>query len=201
MIENIGVAKPTGDTVFVTLENPLQEKIKTKAGVEIYLPSWLNIEQYASVQGWVHSVGDRSNLGLKEGEEVALSYHLVAAHDTINGSVVYHNCHRIGEELVWKAESFMVMAVKRDGEWEAVGDWVLMKEVKSPPKYNTFLVLPEFLDSQPRKGAAEFVSGDVPVSKGDIVLFNESFRSTYTLPDSTEFIILNKEYIDAYEQV
>ena len=212
--------KPTGGSVFVTLENALQEKITFASGAEIYLPSWLDIEGYATCHGIVHSVGERCLLDLNKGDEVAVSYQLVADYQRVGDQVIYNRCLLSEGEAVWKADyldefdaqvegrkpgEHMVMAKKVDGQWQALGDYVLLQEAEEKPTVKTSLILTG-LSQKKADNYGYFVSGNLPIQKGAKVYWGNcnrtnpaSFKSIYTFPDGSKYIILNNRYIMAYE--
>lgn len=209
---NTYAAKPVGDCVFLELDNALQEKLTLESGVEIFLPSWLDQEKYSTCVGRVHSIGDRCKLDIKEGDEVAISYLLVADYERRDDAVIYNRCFNIGNKVVWKAQwvdidrnEHEIMAVKRDGKWQSVGNWVLLKEIKNEPTFKTTIpnfILPD-VATKPADDHGILVSGDVEAPVGSKCYWGGykrttlpgSLKSKYQLPDGEEYIFINKDYI------
>jgi co-chaperonin GroES (HSP10) len=190
--------RPIKDYVFVEME-ALQEKITfKKSGATIYLPSYLERERYATVQAVVNSVGPLSKLGLNPGDTVACDYRIVSDYEWIGDTPRYNRCYRIGDKTVWKADNFMISGVFKDGKWNAIGEWVYLKEIKHTQEYQTSLQLPTEMMTKTKEGCATFISGDLPIPEGATVYFNEKFRNTYQFPDGEEYIIMDRQFILAW---
>jgi len=190
--------KPVGSNVFVTIPEALQTKIKTENGVELYIDPSFEPEEWAVTTAIVHSVGGRFPHNIKKGDEVMVSYLMVADYYTIDGERRFNRVKRYGDEIVWEAEEFMILAVKRENEWEGLGKWIVMDDIKGEEIKSSFLIIPDSVQSKVLKGCAEFISGDLEVPKGSKVYFQEMFRSYYKFPDGRKRMIMDKELIIGY---
>lgn len=197
-METQSTMKPVGSNVFVTIPEALQTTIKTKNGVELYIDPSFEPEQWAVTTAIVHSVGDRFKYNIKKGDEVMVSYLMVADYYTIDGERIFNRVKRYGNEVVWEAEEFMILAVKREDEWEGLGNWVVMDDIKGQELKSSFLIIPDSVQAKVLQGCAEFISGDLDVPKGSKVYFNEMFRSYYKFPDGRDRLIMDKELIIGY---
>lgn len=197
--------KPVLDGIFLKFETALQEELELKSGAKIHLASWLNKEENATVIGTVHSIGDTAKLkyitggveyDVKDGDEVACSYHVVAAHELDkDGTTTYHNCYWMGKEKLWLASVENIMAVNKGG-WVGVNDWVVMKEVFEPEVTSSFIIIPESMKIPVlMKGRGEYVSGDLDCAKGQHLFFDEQYRSVYQI-GSEKFIFLKRDRIE-----
>lgn len=196
--------KPVLDNILLKFETALQEELQLKNGAKILLASWLNKEEHATVIGTVYSIGGTCKLkyvsggveyDVKEGDTIACSYHVVANHTLDKDDVTtYHNCYRMGEENLWLASEYNIMAVKKD-IWYGVNEWVLMKEVFKKPVTSSFLLIPESVNIPKLvPGRGEYVSGDIDAAKGEEVVFDEPYRSLYQI-GAEKYIILKRERI------
>lgn len=190
------MVSPVCNGVFVTVENILQEKLRLYSGVEIFVPSYLDKEKWATTEGVVHSVGANCKLGIKPGDIVALDYRLASDYDINGDSVSYNRVLRVGSEVVWRADEWMILAVWRNNQWHAVGDWCFLEEIEEATVASSLLILTE-LSKQKKQGHGIIVSGsDAPV--GTTAVFPEKYRSLYTFPNGKTYIVLNKDYILGY---
>lgn len=190
--------KPVGSNVFVTIPEALQTTIKTQNGVELYIDPSFEPEQWAITTAIVHSVGGRFPHNIKEGDEVMVSYLMVADYYTIGEERFYNRVKRYNNEVVWEAEEFMILAVKRETEWEGLGKWIIMDDIEGEEMKSSFLIIPDSIQSKVLKGCGEFVSGDLDVAAGAKLYFNEMFRSYYKFPDGRSRMIMDKELIVGY---
>lgn len=197
-METQSTLKPVGSTVFVTLPEALQSKIKMESGVELYIDPSFEPEQWAVTSGIVHSVGSRYPFDIKPGDEVMISYMLVADYWTVNGERVFNRVKRYNNEIVWEADDWMIMAVYRDGEWQGLGEWVILDDATKEEVQSSLIIIPEAFQAKVRQGCGVFVSGDLPIPKGSIAYFTEAFRSYYNFPNGRKRIILKKDLILAH---
>jgi len=69
---------PIQDKVFLSIDKALVDEISTDSGFKLYLaPEW-NFEHNATVSGKVSVLPKNFSKDLKEGDEVAFSYHVIA---------------------------------------------------------------------------------------------------------------------------
>jgi hypothetical protein len=197
-METQSAMKPIGSNVFVTIPEALQTTIKTKNGVELYIDPSFEPEQWAITTAIVHSVGDRFTHNIKKGDEVMVSYLMVADYYTIDGERIFNRVKRYNNEVVWEAEEFMVLAVKRETEWEGVGKWVILDDIKGEELKSSFLIIPDSVQTKVLKGCGKFISGNLDLPSGTKVYFNEMFRSYYKFPEGIDRMIMDKELIFAY---
>ena len=201
--------QPTGDRVFVQFDSATVDVKVLPSGHKIYLPSAKGrVEQFATVVGVVHSEGVRGKLGLVKGDIVACSYQIVSNYELRNdGVTVYRNYYRLPDDSrVWKAEATQIMAVKRDGVWKSLGDWVLMTEIKSRvsvPIIGTTHVA-DGTDSVEEELAIGAIlptvkhPGQGRTLDGRIAYFDNGYRSEYEI-EGTTYIILPNRLIAAYK--
>lgn len=188
-----------GRKVLLRFEGATRAYKQLTTGHKIYLVSELpgNREKYATVVGQLHSKGYRcKDLNADSGDTVAVSYH-VCANYTLkdDGVTVYGNYFSIGNECLWAADDWTIMAKKVGDKWVAVGDWVLMKETFTQPFYHTSLALPEMSTSPIlNKSEGKYMSGDIDAKEGDVVLFKEDYRSVYEI-EGENYIVLKKDRI------
>jgi hypothetical protein len=197
-METQSTLKPVGSTVFVTLPEALQSKIKMESGVELYIDPSFEPEQWAVTKGIVHSVGDRYPFDIRPGEDVMISYMLVADYWNVDGERKFNRVKRYNDEIVWEADDWMIMAVLRDGEWQGIGQWVVLDDAKVEEMQSSLIIIPEAYQAKVRPGCGVFVSGDLPIPKGNIAYFNEQFRSYYNFPNGKKRMVMKKELILAH---
>lgn len=199
--------KPTSESVFIKMDSALTESITFKSGVSLLTPSYLDREKFAACIGIVHSKGDFCTLNIEVGDEVLVSYQMVSDYTYHGDEPVLHRLLNIEGEFLWKAdwlfkeyEEHMILAKKVGDRWHPTGNYVFLKEALKP-KVSSFLALP------PQTGSANdsgyFYAGGLELQEGDKVYWgfgkrtrnNEGLKAVYVLPNSEEFIIMNKEFI------
>lgn len=190
--------KPIGSNVFLTIPEALQTTIKTKSGVELYIDPSFEPEQWAVTTAIVHSVGDRFKYNIAPGDTVMVSYLMVADYYTVDENRIFNRVKRYNDQVVWEADEYMILAVKRENEWEGIGSWVLLDDIKGKELTSSFLIIPDNIQPKVLEGCAEFISGDIDVPKHSKVYFNEAYRSYYTFPDGRKRLIMNKDIIIGY---
>lgn len=199
-METQSTMKPVGSNVFVTIPEALQTTIKTKNGVELYIDPSFEPEQWAVTTAIVHSVGDRFKYNIKKGDEVMVSYLMVADYYTVGDQRIFNRVKRHGNEVVWEADEYMILAVKREDDWEGIGTWVILDDMVGEEIKSSFLIIPDSVQSKVIKDCGIFVSGDLEVPKGARAFFKEEYRSYYKFPDGRDRMILNKELIYGFIQ-
>ena len=204
------MVKPIGESVFLKLDSALQESITFKSGVNLMTPSYLDREKYASCIATVYSIGDNCTLDIKEGDEVLVSYQMVSDYTFHGDEPVLHRLFNIEGEFLWKADwifkeyaEHMILAKKVGDKWIPTGNYVFLKEANKP-------VTSSFLDLPPQQGSSDnsghFYAGDLDLEVGAKVYWgfnlggkdSAGLKAMYMLPNSEEFIIMNKEFICSY---
>lgn len=185
---------------FLQLES-IYNDIKTlPSGHKIYLVPEQNRGNSVTVTGIVFS--DDTGLGIEKGDKVAFSYQVVANYTLGNDNITtYHNQYLIDGDLLWKARKDQLFAVYRNGRWDALGDWVLMNEVKIFPDLGVGDLSNEerqaiglFVKEEIKQDCGIYHSGSVDASIGDILYFDSGYRSIYDISGET-FIVLRKQRI------
>lgn len=199
--------KPTKNRVFVEFQSTTNDVKVLPSGHKLYMPTAQGrIELFATVVGKVHSCGGK--LGLTKGEEVACAYQIISNYELRNdGVTVYRNYYRLPDDSrVWKAEADQIMAVKRNGEWVGLGDWMLMEELTEKPKIPIFGVpsTTEFKYGSKEEEVAvaallptRVLPGVGRTQNGNLAYFDEGHRSMYEI-EGKKCIILPKRLIVAY---
>lgn len=191
---------PPGTHLFVEIPEILQSTITTENGVTLFIDPSFEPEQHAQVNGKIYSIGGRCKLNVKEDDEIAISYHMAADYFVDdNGDRKFNRVFNIDDKLVWLCDENFVMARKVEGEWQAVGNWVLLKAIPETEVKSSFIIIPDTVKSKMKPGKCTFLSGDLDVPVNSTVLFDEIYRSVYRFKDGTEFVILNKDIIYGYE--
>ncbi len=212
-------------SVYVTLPSALQEYIQFKSGHKLYLPVDNNREQYATVLGVVHTVGEKCLSDLRQGDEVLISYKVTADVQVNDDNAIlkYNRVLDYDGDIVWQCRTASrvpesihfpdgidytkeeIFAVKRNGKWQAIGGWTYMLPIEEQPAYKSeFLILPESMNGKIREGSATFVSAgeDIDAQEGDEVMFDKQYLHEYTLPDNTTAYFIKTQYVwGVYEQV
>lgn len=203
--------KPSSDSVFIKMDSALMDSITFKSGVSLLTPSYLDREKFATCIGTIHSKGDKCTLDVQEGDEVLVSYQMVTDYTFHGDEPVLHRILNIEGEFLWKADwifkeygEHMILAKKVGDRWQPVGNYVFLKEhIKKQLK--STLELPPTKDSSDDCGY--FYAGDLDIKEGTKCFWgfgtrtnnNAGLKAIYVLPDSQEFIVMNKEFIYAYE--
>jgi co-chaperonin GroES (HSP10) len=191
---------PPGSQLFVEVPEILQSTVTTENGVTLFIDPSFEPEQHAQVNGKVYSLGGRCKLNIKEDDEIAISYHMAADYFVDdNGDRKFNRVFNIDDKLVWLCDEGFIMAHKVDGEWKAVGDWVLLKAIPENEIKSSLIIIPDTITTKYKQGKCTFLSGDLDVPVNSTVLFQEMYRSVYRFKDGTEFVILKKDRIYGYE--
>lgn len=184
-----------------------QNEIDFGNGQKLYIEGSLRVEHYA------HSIGEvvvSGVDGLMTGEKVGLSYQALCNYDWVDchGKVtmvpekavarVFHNQFEHEGETLFTIEKEHILCKISDEKYDGFGDWVLMKSIKheSTGIIKT-LGSDTRTDTNIEQGVGVYVSGDLPVKEGAILLFAEKFRSEYEFGYNNKFIVLKKDYINA----
>ena len=67
----------------------------------------------------------------------------------------------------------------RDGDFEALGDWVFLKSIKHESEGLVTLGMDTRIETNVRKGVGIYWSGGIDAVRGDEIYFDERFRSEY----------------------
>lgn len=131
--------------------------------------------------------------GIEVGDKVLVSYQAFGNFDDINSvEISWYGRDRIG--FVIGQEH--ILGVVRDGEFEALGEWVFLKPIKHEVDGELVtLGLDTRIDTNVKKGVGTYWSGDIDAVKGDEICFDERFRSEYEFGYSNKFIVLPKELL------
>jgi len=191
---------PPGNQLFVEVPEILQSTVTTENGVTLFIDPSFEPEQHAQVNGKVYSLGGRCKLNIKENDEILISYHMAADYFVDdNGDRKFNRVFNIDDKLLWLCDESFIMAHKVDGEWKAVGDWILLKAIPENEIKSSFIIIPDTITTKYKQGKCTFLSGDLDVPVNSTVLFQEIYRSVYKIKDGTEFVILKKDRIYGYE--
>ena len=196
------------NSVFLKIENIYQDEITFDSGVKILIPTFMDRERYCASTAIVHSVPDNLKLDIKAGDEVVIAYNIIADYSILGESVIYHRSYVIDGENVWAADwldqdnlEHMVMAKKVGEDWQPIGNWCMLEEIEEEEIVST-LIIPDIAKKK-ANNKAKWYNGDLPILKGEVVYFGtgrrqdnpSSLKNIYVLPDSKEYIFINKDYI------
>jgi len=142
------------------------------------------------------------NPGLKSRSRTNYAYR----RDKINGEQVtekiYLKEYEIDGQKVFMVDQSFVLFKRVGDEFQAYGDWVILRPIKKPVQYaNMPGVGMAMSGDQIKRGAAIYISGGglekEGVMPGDEVLIEERFRSHYTFGYQNDFIIFSVRYVMA----
>lgn len=190
-----------GAIAFVELPSATLGGYTTESGIIIVPDPTKRLEEIAAVDGTIVAVGERFGLQVKAGDKVAVNYRLTSDFtQDEDGSPLHKRCYIVDGKLVWKADPLHIMAVLRDGKWQALGDWVIMKPIEEPnPRFkDTTLIIPDNAKTIIALGRGTFISGDIDAPEGCTLCFDHPMKSVYTFPDQQEYWLINKNHIDGY---
>lgn len=181
-------SRPVLDGVLLDLDAPIRDSVTFSSGVRLYLDTWGSQEEKATVVGKVYSVGELSELGLREGDFVAISYHVISRYTNLaDGRTVYHNKLWIDDQWLWPASNDQVHAVWREGKWCAVGEWVLLDEVWPERITSELLHVEQNLNPVMDRG---IVLSGIEEWEGHMVSYNPAYRSVYMLPEVVDGVVV-----------
>jgi hypothetical protein len=110
---------------------------------------------------------------------------------------VHHNAWLINDQLVWLTRPERVIAVYRNNEWQAVGDRILLEQIKGNAYESDSILIPD-LATGVLAGRGTFVSGDLNISRETIVVFDQSKSDVYQFSDGIEYIVVSKAFVFGY---
>lgn len=164
-------------------------------GQKIYIDPSFNPEQHSSVLAKVEESGID---GIEVGDIVAVSYQVAFRYKVVGETRVYENEITLpdGRE-VFDVPFALVIAVKKDDGYKAIGDYCLLKEKAiTEAKTESGLILPTLaVEAESKWCEAEFLSGDLDAEKGDIVMFEKPYRSEYEFDWNEKYLVIPKHYI------
>ena len=93
------------------------------------------------------------------------------------------------------------MAKKVGEDWQPIGNWCMLEEIEEEEIKST-LIIPDIAKKK-ANNKAKWYNGDLPIPKGEVVYFGtgrrqdspSTLKNIYVLPDSKEYIFINKDYI------
>jgi hypothetical protein len=134
-------------------------------GQKIYIDPSFNPEQHSSVLAKVEESGID---GIEAGDIVAVSYQVAFRYKVVGETRVYENEITLpdGRE-VFDVPFALVIAVKKDDGYKAIGDYCLLKEKAiTEAKTESGLILPTLaVEAESKWCEAEFLSGDLDAKR------------------------------------
>lgn len=199
--------------LIVRLSKKLYDSKTFESGQTIFFdPSW-HPEEYAMLEAIVISVPfgviDRADyygyrICVEPGDQILIRYDVVFAyHDQPErDSPIYKNLIFEYNEATnkyeenWLCDILQVFAVKRNGEWQMINDFVMLDIMKETSVKDTYIILPDSLINKEVKHKAIVKAGGsvLGLSNGSIVYIHPGMVMRYQL-NLLPFYIIKRQYI------
>ena len=162
-------------------------------GQTLYISGEERPEWWSNVIGVVEESGID---GIKKGDTIAVSYQVVFSYRYVGETRLYNNEITLPDGRdVFIVDKAHVLAIKKGDEYEAFGDWCLLKFEEKKDIVTSGGVIVPFDDSS-KWNEAEFVSGAVDCDKGQLVMYEKCYHSEYEFEWKNKYVVLNKDYLN-----
>ena len=180
----------------------LQESVDIGDGMKLYISGEERPEHWANVVGEVVASGVK---GIEVGDKVGVSYQVIFKYDYVGDTRIYTSKVVLDDDsVVWVVEYNEILCKIEGDKYIGWGDWVLLRAIENDmdeqysdeaKKIVEGLIVNHKALNPVVKGRAKFISGDIDCKEGDVVLFEEKYRSKYEFGYKNEFIVLSKDLI------
>jgi len=197
-----------GNCAFISLPSATMGGYTLESGIIVPPPSKRQEEAAACVGTVVAVKGPvyyerldekRSKvfIDVHPGEKIAVDYRVTSTGRQEEHGFSHTNAWMIDDQLVWQAKPGSLIAIERDGKWEALGDNVLLKKIvrDNPAFVDSILIIPDNAKEIEIRGRGVLVSGEVGVPEGTEIVFDPGKAGVYQFSDGEEFIVISKSFV------
>lgn len=156
--------------IFVTIDKRFQDEVTTESGLVLYKDTSFNQEENSTTFGTVVAVPDKYDHSM--GTEDFKANVEVGDKLYFNFLVTIDDESRIeidGKEY-WMVDYFNAIALVRNGEVKAVGDYILIEPILE--EIETDLIVPDMVNKEKTRGRV-FASNDPELEIGDEVEYED----------------------------
>jgi len=183
--------------LFIQYENgnsAIKEYHDIGDGQKLYIDGSFRPEWHAKCVAFVAESGIE---GINKGDKVLVDYRVMFRYKLVGETRFYENEISLPDGRdVFVCSNDLLIAVWRDGEWVAQGNWCLLKEHLPQDKVKEGIIISSVAQELAQKWIeADFVSGDLDAKKGDVVMVERQYRNSYEIAWKEELMVIENTYV------